>query len=65
MARFQRKKSSSSTSATSDAQLSRVLQEDYKRNPGEFRRSSIPTINTKSYLTQTSARGISPMKKWL
>lgn len=53
-------------SSISDDRLAVILARDFERTPSEFAVSDPPAINdSKSFLHNTSARAIAPMKKWL
>lgn len=50
----------------SDDRLAMILARDFERNPSEFAVSETSAItDSKSFLHNTSARAIAPMKKWL
>lgn len=57
-------------SSISDEQLAVIIARDFKRNPSEFISPSCliqesDLSDSKSFLHNTSARGIEPLKKWL
>lgn len=53
-------------SSISDDKLAMILARDFERTPSEFAVSETSAItDSKSFLHNTSARAIAPMKKWL
>lgn len=53
-------------SSISDEKLALIIAEDYKNSPGEFSCGKTDVISDSAeFLSNTSARGINPMKKWL
>lgn len=53
-------------SALSDEELARVLASDFEHNPSEFGLGADSIVSdSATFLKNTSARGIEPMKRWL
>lgn len=63
----QRNKGTKVFSSISDEHLAVIIARDYNRAPSEFTTTAISDDiqESKSFLHNTSARGIKPMKKWL
>lgn len=61
-----RRNTSKVYSSLSDDRLAVILARDFERSPSEFAVSDITAItDSKSFLHNTSARTIAPLKKWL
>ncbi len=53
-------------SSIPDEELALIIAEDYKNSPGEFSYGKTEVISDSAeFVSNTSARGINPMKKWL
>ena len=62
----QRKHTDRRYSSISDEQLILIINQERERNPSEFSNSrAIGITDSRKFLTNTSARGIAPIKKWL